>query len=122
VNAPVQYGPRAAALAAYLWHGQFLSRDRAAAALGEMFGCAPSPGVIAAMTAKVAGIIAPAIDAIVKALIAADVAHFDETGFRVAGKLAWVHRGRRDHPERRPPQQAAKKTARPGNPDARPRR
>ena len=91
VNAPVQYGPRAAALAAYLWHGQFLSRDRAAAALGEMFGCAPSPGAIAAMTAKVAGIIAPAISAIVKALIAADVAHFDETGFRVAGKLAWVH-------------------------------
>ena len=91
VNAPVQYGPRAAALATYLWHGQFLSRDRAAAALGEMFGCAPSPGAIAAMTAKVAGIIAPAISAIVKALIAADVAHFDETGFRVAGKLAWVH-------------------------------
>jgi transposase len=91
VNAPVQYGPRAAALATYLWHGQFLSRDRAAAALGEMFGCAPSPGAIAAMTAKVAGIIAPAIDAIVKALIAAEVAHFDETGFRVAGKLGWVH-------------------------------
>src|SRR5439155_21826610 len=43
VNAPVQYGPRAAAMATYLWHGQFLSRDRAAAALGEMFGCAPSP-------------------------------------------------------------------------------
>ncbi len=44
VNAPVQYGPRAAAMAAYLWHGQFLSRDRAAAALGEMFAGEPSPG------------------------------------------------------------------------------
>ena len=30
VTAPVQYGPRAAAIGAYLWHGQFLSRDRAA--------------------------------------------------------------------------------------------
>ena len=91
VTAPVQYGPRMAALGVYLWHGQFLSRDRAGAALGEMFGCAPSPGALAAMTAKIAGIIAPAIDAIVRALIAAEVAHFDETGFRVAGKLAWVH-------------------------------
>ncbi len=91
VTAPVQYGPRVAALAAYLWHGPVLARDRAAAARGEMFGCAPSPGALAAMTAKIAGIIAPAIDAIVKALIAADVAHFDETGFRVAGKLAWAH-------------------------------
>jgi transposase len=26
VTAPVQYGPRAAAIGAYLWHGQFLSR------------------------------------------------------------------------------------------------
>ena len=86
----MQYGPRAAAMATYLWHGQFLSRDRAAAALGEMFGCAPSRGVIAAMTAKAAGIIAPAIEAIVTALIAAEVAHFGETGFRVAGRLAWV--------------------------------
>jgi hypothetical protein len=32
---------------AYLWHGQFLSRDRACAALGEIFGCAPSPGALA---------------------------------------------------------------------------
>ena len=27
VTAPVQYGQRAAAIGAYLWHGQFLSRD-----------------------------------------------------------------------------------------------
>ena len=91
VNAPVQYGPRAAALGAYLWHGQFLSRDRACAALAEMFGCAPSAGALAAMTRKIAGIISPALDAITRALIASEVTHFDETGFRVAGKLAWVH-------------------------------
>jgi len=91
VTAPVQYGPRAAAVATYLWHGHFLSRDRARAALGDMFGCAPSPGAIAAMARKIAGFISPAIDAIVKALLASEVAHFDETGFRVAGGLAWVH-------------------------------
>jgi transposase len=91
VTAPVHDGPRAAALAAYLWHGQFLSRDRAAAALAEMFGCAPSPAVIAAMAKKIARFIRPATDAIVQALAASEVAHFDETGFRVAGQLAWVH-------------------------------
>jgi transposase len=91
VTAPVQYGPRAAALGAYLWHGQFLSRDRACAAMADMFGCAPSPGALAAMTRKIAGLITPALDAVLKALLAAEVAHFDETGFRVAGRLAWVH-------------------------------
>jgi len=91
VNAPVQYGPRVSALAAYLWHGQFLSRDRAVAALSDMFGCAPSAASVAAMTKKIAGFVAPALKNIVQALIASEVAHFDETGFRVAGRLAWVH-------------------------------
>ena len=91
VTAPAQYGPRLAALGAYLWHGQFLSRDRACAALGEMFSCAPSPAVIAAAAKKIAAVIQPAVSAIVKALLASEVVHFDETGFRVAGTLAWVH-------------------------------
>jgi transposase len=57
VTAPVQYGPRASALGTYLWQGQFLSRDRACAALGEMLSCAPSPGALAAQARKVAGFI-----------------------------------------------------------------
>lgn len=81
----------AAALGVYLWHGQFLSRDRACAAMADMFGCTPSPGALATMAKKTAGAIAPALDAIITALIEPEVAHFDETGFRVAGKLAWVH-------------------------------
>jgi transposase len=91
VTAPVQYGPRFSALAAYLWHGQFLSRERACAALGEMPGCAPAPAVIAGAAKKIAAFASPATGAITKALLACEVAHFDETGFRVAGKLAWVH-------------------------------
>jgi transposase len=91
VDAPVQYGPRVAALGTYLWHGQFLSRDRACTALAEMFGCAPSPGALAAQDRKIAGLVSPALAVIIEALAGAEVAHFDETRFRVAGKLAWVH-------------------------------
>jgi transposase len=91
VAAPVQYGPRAAAIGTYLWHGQFLSRDRACTAMADLFGCAPSPGALASMAGKIAAAAAPALGVIRAVLAAAGVAHFDETGFRVAGKLAWVH-------------------------------
>jgi transposase len=91
VTAPVQYGPRLMGTGIYLWHGQFLSRDRACQALAEMFGCAPSPGALAAAAKKTAGLIAPALAAITQYLAGAEVVHFDETGFRTAGKLAWVH-------------------------------
>jgi transposase len=91
VTAPVQYGPRIMGTGICLWHGQFLSRDRACQALSEMFGCAPSPGALAAAARKTAGFLAPALAAVTRHLIAAEVVHFDETGFRTAGKLAWVH-------------------------------
>jgi transposase len=90
-TAPVQYGPRIMGTGTYLWHGQFLSRDRACRALSEMFGCAPPPGALAAAAKKTAGLLAPALQAITKHLIASEVVHFDETGFRTAGRLAWVH-------------------------------
>jgi transposase len=89
--APVQYGPRLMGTGLYLWHGQFLSRDRACQALSELFGCAPAPGALASAARRAAGLLAPSLAAIAARLKAAEVAHFDETGFRVAGRLAWVH-------------------------------
>jgi transposase len=91
VTAPVQYGPRLMGTGIYLWHGQFLSRDRACQALSELFDCAPSPGALAAAARKTAALTGPALKAITQYLVSAEVVHFDETGFRTAGKLAWVH-------------------------------
>ncbi len=89
--APVQYGPRIMGAGIYLWHGQVRSRARACQALSEMFGCAPAPGALASAARKAAAFLSPALAAIRRHLIAADVVHFDETGFRTAGRLAWVH-------------------------------
>jgi transposase len=91
VAAPVQYGPRITAVCAYLWHGQFLSRGRTCDAVSELFGVPVSPGTVAGMVRRIAASLGASLEAIRTALTAAPVAHFDETGFRVAGKLAWVH-------------------------------
>ncbi len=91
VAAPVQYGPRLSAACAYLWHGQFLSRGRTCQAVSELFGVPVSPGAVTGMVRRVAAALGPSLEAIREALITAPVAHFDETGFRVAGKLGWVH-------------------------------
>jgi len=91
VAAPVQYGPRLTAIGAYLWHGQFLSRARTCQAMGELFGVTVSPAAVTAMVTRVAAGLGPALEVIREAVAAAPVAHFGETGFRVAGKLAWVH-------------------------------
>jgi transposase len=91
VLAPVQYGPRITAVCAYLWHGQFLSRDRTCQAMAELFGVPVSPGAVTGMIRRVAGSLAGCLEEIRTALASADVVHFDETGFRVAGRLAWVH-------------------------------
>jgi transposase len=91
VSAPVQYGPRLSAVCAYLWHGQFLSRARTCQAVADLFGVPVSPGAVAGMIRRVAGSLGACLEVIRSAVAAAGAAHFDETGFRVAGRLAWVH-------------------------------
>jgi transposase len=92
VNAPVQYGPTLAGVGVYLFHGQFLSKGRTAAALSDLFGADVAPGTVASWTAKTAEVITDEVIPVITDRIAgAEVAHFDETGLRTAGKLAWMH-------------------------------
>jgi transposase len=90
-EAPVQYGPRIAAIIVYLYAGQFLSKDRTAVALAELFGIPCSSGTVAALTARAARRLDRFLGHVREQIAASDVAGFDETGFRVAGRLAWVH-------------------------------
>jgi len=90
-QAPVQYGPRAAAVMVYLHAGQFLSKDRTALALAELSGIPCSSGTVAALTARAAGRLEQFTGLVRERIAASEVAGFDETGFRAAGRLAWVH-------------------------------
>jgi transposase len=90
--APVRYGPRIAGIGVYLFHGQFLSKGRTAAALGDLFGVRVAAATVASWTAKAAARITEEVIPVITGRIAdAPVAYFDETGLRTAGKLHWMH-------------------------------
>jgi transposase len=91
VNAPVQYGPRINAVMVYLYMGQYLSKHRTAVAMSELFGIAVSDGTVSAATTRAAGDLAGFCTAVAEKIACAEVAHFDETGFRADGKLHWLH-------------------------------
>lgn len=92
VDAPVQYGPRLAAIVVYLLVAQFGAQKRVAQTVSDLFGVPISQGSVAALTARAARQLeVDFLAAIRTALAVAQVVHFDETGFRVAGRLHWVH-------------------------------
>ena len=91
VTAPVQYGPRIAAIILYLYVGQFLSKKRTAQALAELFATPVSEGTVATMSQRAAEGLSEFLTQVGDRIAQAEVAGFDETGLRVAGALHWVH-------------------------------
>jgi hypothetical protein len=107
VHAPVQYGARVTAIVIYLYVGQFLSKQRTARALAELFGTPMSAGTVAGMLRRATAGLGEFLDEVRRRLTEADVVGFDETGFRVEGRLHWVQCARTDkytlvgcHPKR----------------------
>jgi len=98
-EAPVQYGPRIAAVIVYLYIGQFLSKKRTAQALAELFGVPLSSGTVAALTARAAGRLGGFLEHAREQIAGSPVAGFDETGFRVDGRRPH----RQVHPADGPP-------------------
>jgi transposase len=90
-EAPACCGPRIAAIIVYLYIGQFLSKKQTAQALAELFGLPVSSGTVAGITARAARKLDGFLEHAREQIAASPVAGFDETGFRVEGKLAWVH-------------------------------
>lgn len=92
VTANIQYGPRVRALAVYLNQGQLLPMERTVEILSDVFGCESfSEGTLANAVEQCYEGLAEIEAAIKTAVQAARVAHFDETGLEVGGKLHWLH-------------------------------
>ncbi len=91
VNSVVQYGCGIKGLMVYLMEGQLLPSERVCELLTEVLGCALSEGTLYNARQRCYEQL-EAVETGVKAAIqGAEVAHFDETGLRVGGKLLWLH-------------------------------
>lgn len=90
-TAPTCYGPGVAAVATYLLARQHVPFARTAELLADCFGLAVSTGWLAGLLPQAEARLAGFARVTQQHLKAAPVAHFDETGARVAGSLRWVH-------------------------------
>jgi transposase len=91
VGAPAQYGPQVRAVGAYLVGYQHLPYERAVEALADLLGVGMSVGTLVTVMTRTSEGLTPFLEAVRDQIAAAPVAHFDETGLRVAAGSAWVH-------------------------------
>ncbi|MGT2453998.1 IS66 family transposase [Cupriavidus basilensis] len=91
VSQAAQYGSQIKAAVVYLTQYQQLPVDRTTQALADLFGVRLSTGTVQNCINEAAIALKPAVAQIRQALQEAAVAHFDESGVHVAGKLHWLH-------------------------------
>jgi len=81
------YGPGVRGLAGYLLVGHHLPVERAAQVLDDGLGVGCSAGMLGGLVAQAASGLGGFVERVREQLAGAEVAHFDETGARVAGRL-----------------------------------
>jgi len=91
VTAPVQYGSRLRAAVVHLTHHHMMPVARTGALTGDLFGLPLSDATVLAINAEAGERLAATVTRMGDALKTAPVAHADETGMKVAGKLVWLH-------------------------------
>lgn len=91
VSAPAVYGPNVTALAAYLSAQHHIPVGRVVEVLADIAGIEVSAGWVTDACKRAEQALAPANEVIKDAIADADVAHFDESVTRVAGRNHWMH-------------------------------
>ena len=90
-TAPTCYGPRIRALGVYLVSYQHLPYERAAEILTDWARASISVATLQTFIAQGADGLEGFLEEIRSQLTGAQVAHFDETGGRIDGRLEWIH-------------------------------
>ncbi len=91
VETTVQYGPRLKALGVYLLDFHLLPYQRIAGLFADLFDASFCAGTLFACQQKASERLSGVLGCLRQALRHAPVAHFDETGLRLGGKLHWLH-------------------------------
>lgn len=91
ITTGVQYGGGLKGLMVYLSDYQLLPSARSIELLRDIFGCSPSEGTLYNARERCFEELEPVEGHIIEAIKSSPVAHFDETGARVKGKLFWLH-------------------------------
>jgi transposase len=87
----IQYGPGVKALVVLLRSYQLLPSARTQELLNDLFGSAPSEGTLDTILGSAAADLREVVEQIRQGVVAAEVAHFDETGCYVEDKRYWLH-------------------------------
>jgi len=91
INAPVQYGPRAKAVAVNLNQSHLVPLARTCEFMQDTFGLSLSQASLQSFSQQAAVCLEPTVAAIAQAVQRSPVVHADETGIRVNDKLNWLH-------------------------------
>ena len=86
-----QYGARLKANAVYIKNYGLLPYSRAAEFFEDLFSVPLSPGTLVNIDRNICERLEEVTDRIKENIIGSPVAHFDETGMRIGGKLNWLH-------------------------------
>ena len=87
----MQYGPRIAACVIYLQTYQLLPEDRLVELMAVVLGVKLRAGTVGNMSRARAARLRDFATKLRDLVAAAPVKHMDETGFRIGGKLQWLH-------------------------------
>lgn len=87
----VQYGHRVRAMAIYLKDHTLIPFQRNMQLMEDLFGVHLSCGTLSNMDRECAELLWPFDEKLREAVRSAAVVHFDETGTRIEGELAWLH-------------------------------